>query len=252
MTIYQKLKWFLTAGITETIGEAPVNRLQDRTSGSPDPMMKTADVSSDDPNGADHVFSEQAIALAQGATDLDDLYRRRADFDGCPLKKTAAHTLNGIGVEHPTVLCLLDTPDTADEKAGRLMSGPAGALLDKMLAAIGLHVATNAYVSTLIPWRTPGNRLPTPVERAVCRPFWEREIALLQPKLILVFGSGPAQEVIGQASLSKARAMWGDYHGIPVRATLSPAMVLKMDTHRRAAWEDLKKVRDRLSEMGTE
>lgn len=252
MTIYQKLKWFLTAGITEVIGEAPVNRLHDRTPGPMTPTPVAADVSPADPAGADHVFSEQASALAQGATDLDDLYRRRAEFDGCPLKKTAAHTLNGIGVAHPTVLCLLDTPDTADEKAGRLMSGPAGVLLDKMLAAIGLNVATNAYVSTLIPWRTPGNRPPTPVERAVCRPFWEREIALLQPKLILVFGSGPAQDVLGQASLSKARATWGDYHGIPVRATLSPAMVLKMDAHRRAAWEDLKKVRDRLGEMATE
>ena len=169
MSSFQKLNWLILSGITHWVGEVPVNRF---TSATP---KVTPTPSPPPPPQADTSLS-QAIELAERATTIDELYRARATFDGCALKKTAAHTLNGRGNKTPTVLCLTEAPDTADERDGSLMSGEAGVLFDKMLSAIGLSLTHNTYVSSLIPWRTPGNRKPTAIEHTLCRPFGEKEI----------------------------------------------------------------------------
>lgn len=241
MNIRQKILWLLTAGVTETIGEIPGNRF---ISGSiPTPDKKPSALRTLDPTD---IASEQAHLLAEKATDLAELYRLRASFNECPLKKTAAHTINGRGSLSPRVLCLTEAPDTADDRIGILFAGEAGILLDKMLAAIGLNLSQNTYVSSLVPWRPPGNRNPTESELAMCRPFWEKEIELLRPHIILLLGSGAASALIGIDSLPKARSAWHDYKGIPVCATISPTVLLKSQIHRRPAWEDLKKLKARL------
>ena len=185
MNQVQKLKWFLLSGITETISETPVNRMQSESALVPKTKETVKPVQSSVPEK--DVALYQAESLAQSAGTLAELYASREGFDGCALKKTAAHTLNGRGVEKPDVLCYIEAPDTIDEREGCLMSGEAGALLDKMLAAIGLNLNQNAYVSSLIPWRPPGNRKPSEIEHALCRPFWEKEITFLRPKVILLF-----------------------------------------------------------------
>ncbi len=241
MNIRQKLLWLLTAGVSETIGETPVNRYhtKPRSESLPGVSSKSAPTS----DTASDILSNRAQTLAAEAVDLNDLYARRATFDGCPLKKTAAHTVNGRGVLPPTVLCLTETPDTSDDKEGLLFSGETGRLLDKMLAAIGLSLSENTYVSALIPWRPPGNRKPTQTEAALCRPFWEKEIELIRPGLILLFGAGAASELLGIDSLSKARASWHEYKGIPVCTTIAPATLLKLPAQKKQAWEDLQKLK---------
>ncbi|MBR6411672.1 MAG: uracil-DNA glycosylase, partial [Alphaproteobacteria bacterium] len=161
MNQVQKLKWLTLSGITETTSEEPVNRLCLAT---PMPMETKTDVSAPAQAPEKDVALYQAESLAQGANTLAELYRCRGAFDGCALKKTAAHTLNGWGAEKPEVLCYIEAPDTADDREGYLMSGESGALLDKMLGAIGLNLNQNAYVAALIPWRPPGNRKPSDVE----------------------------------------------------------------------------------------
>src|SRR5206468_1946981 len=69
--------------------------------------------------------------------------------------------------------------------------GRAGQLLDRMLAAIGIHRSTGAYIANVIPWRPPGNRTPTPQETEICRPFIERQIELADPKVLVALG-GPS------------------------------------------------------------
>jgi DNA polymerase len=231
--------------VTETIGEIPVNRLARRQSLVTEQAKGTerAEV------GPEDTFLTQAKALAETATDIADLYQKREGFDGCSLKKTAGHTLNGHGVGQPTVLCLVEAPDTVDEKNTLLMGGENGALFEKMLTAIGLSLGQNTYVSSLIPWRPPGNRKPTDVEHSVCRPFWEREIHLLKPKMIILFGAGVSENVIGINALSKARGRWHAYQGIPVRVSIAPATLLKMPNQKRSAWEDLQAVAEKLKEL---
>ncbi len=245
MNIQRILSWFLQAGITESIGEQPVNRYQ-RTPTLPEaevPVLNQAPTTQQSTSQTDNILLTQACQLAVSASTLSELYAIRQKFDGCPLQKTAAHTVNGRGVTTPTVLCLVESPDTADDRSGHLMTGADGDLLDKMLMAIGLSLKTNTYLSALIPWRAPGNRKPTETESALCRPFWEKEIALLQPQLILLFGAGPAKALLDIDSLPKARTTTHQYNNIPTFVTISPATLLKVPAQKKQAWEDLQKVK---------
>jgi len=246
MNNWQKLKWLILSGITESIGERPVNRLEKTVGYETNKVENT--VSTEAKNIAD-TFVEQAMILASQSKNLSELYEKRSTFDGCPLKKTAAYTLNGYGSEHPDVLCLVEAPDTMDDREGKLIAGEVGVLLGKMLGAIGLNLNQNAYVSSLIPWRPPGNRKPNSTEHAVCRPFWEREIQLLQPKLLLLFGTGVSEALLGISSLSKARGAWHDYHGIPTRVSIPPATLIKLSAQKKQAWEDLQQVQAKLENL---
>jgi len=244
MNYIQKLKWFILSGITETTAEEPVNRMQKSIS----EKQETAKTVSPQKTSEGDISSRQAESLAIQAQTIAELYQNRSGFEGCPLKRTAAHTLNGYGVAQPDVLCYVEAPDTADEKEARLMSGEAGLLFEKMLGAIGLNLNQNAYVSSLIPWRPPGNRKPTEVELSLCRPFWEREIALLKPKIILLFGANVSSAVLGISALSKARGVWHDHQGIPVRVSIAPATLIKLPAQKKQAWEDLQQVQKKLGE----
>lgn len=247
MNIYQKLKGLVLSGVCEMVGEDPVNRLtiQRRPVVCPPANSTPMPVASE----AEAAYSEQAATLAAECSTLADLYRVRDLFDGCPLKKTAAHTLNGHGVNSPAVLCLVATPDREDEKAGSLFAGAVGAKADQMLGAIGLDLQKNTYVSALIPWRPPGNRKPTPAEIAACQPFWEKEIDLLNPKLIIAFGSDVSKMLLQSGSLSKMRGSWHSYRSRPLRVCIAPAMVIKQPEQRRPAWEDIQAVRQKLTEI---
>ena len=245
MNNWQKLKWLILSGITESIGEKPVNRLVDRPSAKVQVVQET-EAKQDKP---EDTFLMQAKALMQDVKTVSELYKKREDFDGCSLKKTAGYTLNGYGTLNPTVLCLVEAPDTIDEKNALLMGGENGVLFGKMLSAIGLDLNQNTYVSSLIPWRPPGNRKPTDAEHAVCRPVWEQEIQILKPKMIVAFGAGVSEQLLGINALSKARGRWHDYQGIPVRVSIAPATLLKMPNQKKMAWEDLQAVAEKLKEL---
>ena len=245
MNQVQKLKWLILSGITETASEMPVNRIRSAIqtiSETPVEIQNTSVAPEKD------IALYQAETMAKNVSTLAELYRYRNTFEGCALKKTAAHTLNGRGSETPIVLCYIEAPDTVDEREGKLMSGAAGELLDKMLGAIGLNLNQNAYVSSLIPWRPPGNRKPSDVELSLCRPFWEREIALLQPQVILLFGANVSSAVLGISALSKARGVWHDYQGIPVRVSISPTTLIQFPAQKKQAWEDLQQVQKKLGD----
>ncbi len=245
MNIYQKLKWFALSGITETIGEKPINRLLEIS----EKKALTVNTIQSEKNLEEKIFSEQARLLANNTNSLIELYQKRDLVEGCALKKTAAYTLNGFGTANPTVLCLVEGPETIDEKQGKLMSGDVGDLFRRMLKAINLDLDKNTYVSALIPWRGPGNRKPTDIEKAICRVFWEREIELIQPKIILAFGGAVSDALIGISALSKARNTWHNYRGIPVRVTVSLSTLIKQPAQRKPAWDDLQAVQEKVKDL---
>lgn len=251
MDTIQKLHWLLNAGITESISETPVNRLVSKPKTQSDiPQKETVfyQENSEHFNQTDNALKSAQQKAAQAQT-IQQLYAFRAEFNDCPLKKTAAHTINGRGFVPPTVLCLFDTPNTDDERNNCLCSGESGLLLNKMLNAIGLDINSNTYISALVPWRPPGNRAPTPTEYALCRPFWEKEIALLTPKTILIFGNTTSSEVLGISGLAKARSTEHLFHDIPTFVTIAPSMLLKMPTQKKQAWEDLQKFKKKLDSL---
>ena len=115
-----------------------------------------------------------------------------------------------------------------------------------MLKAIQLDCGTNTYLCPLIPWRLPGDRLPTETEISLCMPFLKKRIELIQPAFILIFGSLATRGLLGIESISKARQQNLFYSlsagHIPVIATFGPDMVMKGQSYRKNAWDDLQKL----------
>ncbi len=246
------LKWLSLSGITECIGEKPINRFlnTDLQENKSKQFVAPESIQTPPKNKQDieTTFISQATNLANNASDLTNLDSALNSFDGCSLRKTAQHTLSGMGISNqPTVLCLIDSPKSADEKIGRLAAGDSGELLLKMLKAIQLDCGTNTYLCPLIPWRLPGDRVPTETEVNLCLPFLKKRIELIQPQFILIFGSLPTRGLLGIESISKARQQNLSYslstgNNIPVIATFGPDMVMKGQSYRKNAWDDLQKL----------
>jgi DNA polymerase len=124
-------------------------------------------------------------------------------------------------------------------------------LLDKMLASIGLS-ETDVHITNIVYWRPPGNRTPTPQEAQVCRPFLERQIALVAPTIILTLG-GPATKALLDVAdgIMKVRGKWRQAElGGQMRTvmpTLHPAFLLRTPLAKRQAWRDLLAVKAALS-----
>ena len=224
MVIKKKLLWLLNAGITETIAENP------RAS-----LKKSKDTNDNVP------ATHQANSIALQANTLKELNDLKAKFTQCPLHKTAMHTLFGYGTEKPKLMCIICAPNTESDKTGTSFSGESGALLTRMLKAINLTQNTDTYCTYLSPWRAPGNRKLTDAEIAMLKPFLDKEIELIQPKAILLFGAELSKIILHIDALSKARHAWHTYQNIPTRVSLS-LDTIKTTTQRQQAWEDLQEI----------
>ncbi|MFN0317592.1 MAG: uracil-DNA glycosylase, partial [Burkholderiales bacterium] len=118
--------------------------------------------------------------------------------------------------------------------------GQAGRLLDNMLAAIGLKRGEDVYIANIVKCRPPGNRVPEPAEANACEPYLKRQIALIQPRLMVALGKTAAENLLQrQASIASLRGNLHDYHGIPLIVTYHPAYLLRNLPDKSKAWEDL-------------
>ena len=262
MNLYQKLRWIVLSGITETVGEIPVNRLKK----TEQPVVSVTGSTSSVPAQAKQNFStttqmpvqdsilKQAVTQAAMAQDIPSLHRILSEFNASPLKKTAANTVFCVGNPTADIMIIGDVPEASDDLTGKPFTGEVGALLTRMMAAIDLDLNTHCYASVLIPWRTPGGRKPTTAETAHCLPFLKRHIELVQPKFLVLFGALTTGALLGIDSIPRARGVWHTYQSenlsapIPCLATFAPAYLLKNPIHRKHVWEDLKRLQTKISE----
>ena len=231
MDIQKKLYWLIQAGVYRFCNE------------------KTTQIPvSEQKESALKERSAVDVALQQATTakNLSDLNQQKQAFSLSSLKKTAAHTLLGIGTARPKLMCVLEMPDTDADRTGDPLIGAQATQLVKMMTAIQLDIEKEVYITYLSPWRTPGNRPLTLSERSLFLPFLIQEIQLVHPKLILLFGAGLAKALLAQESLAKARGIWHTWQSIPCRVTLALA-ALKTTPLRQQAWTDLQEVQKKLS-----
>ncbi|OYV33930.1 MAG: uracil-DNA glycosylase, partial [Acidocella sp. 20-61-6] len=109
----------------------------------------------------------EAVKIADGCASLEDLAAALRDFSGCALRDTATHLVFADGAADARVMVIGDAPGAEEDRTGKPFAGPAGQLLDKMLASIGLNRG-NVRLANIVPWRPPGDRPPTEAEIAVC------------------------------------------------------------------------------------
>ncbi|GEO84414.1 MULTISPECIES: uracil-DNA glycosylase [Alphaproteobacteria] len=222
-----------------------------RTRPSAPPPPKTASPSALPAIPDEHAITEARFA-AESARSLSELGTAVAAFAGCNLKTSARSTIFASGEPANRIMVIGPMPSADDDREGVAFSGRAGLLLDRMLAAIGLARET-VLISTVIPWRPPGDRAPSVPEAAICRPFIERQIELAEPKAVLLFGNFTARFFFGETGTIHAlRGEWRDIacgnHAVPAIATLHPQELLTAPASKALAWRDLKAFADRLAE----
>ena len=162
------------------------------------------------------------------------------DCTACKLRAGCTQTVFGVGDEKANWLFVGEGPGADEDAQGEPFVGQAGKLLDNMLAAIKLKRGNNVYIANIVKCRPPANRTPEAEEIATCLPYLQRQIELIQPKLIVALGKTAATSLLGRdATLGSLRGTLHDYRGVPLLITYHPAYLLRSPMEKAKAWQDL-------------
>lgn len=182
-------------------------------------------------------LAREARIAAMDWTELKSAVR---DCTACGLRAGCTQTVFGVGDEKAQWLLVGEAPGQEEDRRGEPFVGQAGKLLDGMLASIQLKRGENVYIANVLKCRPPGNRNPAPEEVAKCSPHLLRQVALLQPRLILAMGRFAVQALLGtDASIASLRGKLHRYAGVPLVVTYHPAYLLRTLPDKAKAWQDL-------------
>jgi DNA polymerase len=268
------LEWYCDMGAAALVGERPADRFgSEQAAPAPRPAGRSTAGSAgpgDRPLAAPagraaaarpavEPALQTAAAVAQSAREiaaacasLAELEAALAAFDGCGLKETALSLCFADGNPKARVMLIGEAPGAEEDRQGKPFVGASGKLLDRMLATIGLDRGS-VYITNVIYWRPPGNRAPTQAEMAACQPFLERQIALLQPDLIVFVGGIAARALLGVSEgVTKLRGrrftyVTPDGASIPAMVMFHPAYLLRQPAQKRLAWRDLLAIRSQIN-----
>jgi DNA polymerase len=162
----------------------------------------------------------------------------------CALSKTRTNVVFSDGAPKARLMVVGEAPGAQEDKTGRAFVGPAGKLLDLLLASVDLSRKSTTYICNVLKCRPPGNRNPLPAEIEACTPFLVRQIELISPQAILAVGTFSGQFITGQTlPLGRLRGEVYSYQGVPVVVTYHPAALLRNPGWTRATWDDLQLLR---------
>jgi uracil-DNA glycosylase family 4 len=257
------LRWWILGGVTTTLEDKPRDRFavslarsegyrdspnaSNSTNKTPRRLSETAShlIKNAHVHEMPLIAQSSSLALARESTDLQTLRSAMAEFDGCPLKRTATQLVFADGIPGSRIMFVGEAPGEGEDRIGRPFVGRAGQLLDRMLNAIGLD-RHKVYIANVVPWRPPGNRTPTLAETQTCLPFIERQIDLADPEYLICLGGSAARTLLGvQEGITRARGLWRPYlrqsgQGVRALAMLHPAFLLRQPAHKRFAWADMR------------
>lgn len=186
---------------------------------------------------------EEARFAAESARSLAELRLAMEGFAGCNLRNSARNLVFAEGDPASGIMIVGPMPYADDDRDGQPFAGRLGEMLTRMLAGIGL-ARESVLLSNVVPWRPPGNRVPTAREADICRPFIERQIALAEPKHLLLLGNFTARFFFGGSdTIHQLRGEWRDLQiggiTVPTLATLHPQDLVTAPVNKRFAWQDL-------------
>ena len=275
------LDWYVRAGVDQAMDDAPRDRYREAAAAqvapaavagepvpeavvpSSAPAPTAAAPSEPSPpapltpllSPGDATWSAHEIAAA--CTTLDQLVAAVRAFDGCALKRTATNTVIGDGNPAARLMIVGEAPGAEEDRQGLPFVGPAGRLLDRMLASIGLDRSA-VYITNMLPWRPPGNRSPTAEELAICQPFLERQIELIAPRILVLVGGIAAKALLGRREgITRLRGQWFPFSTprlegtIEATATFHPAYLLRTPSAKREVWRDLLAIEDKMKDGET-
>ncbi len=224
--------------VVEPVGDPGVEAAAEATSvPAPDPVSPAA--------------VETTVERADGATgevatmDWPRLRSTVLTCRQCGLCEERTQAVFGVGNERADLLVIGEAPGQEEDRRGEPFVGPAGQLLDRMLAAIQLD-RQQVYITNILKCRPPRNRDPRADEAEACAPYLRRQIELMQPRVILAVGRVSAQQLLAtDETIGRLRGHWHQYGPMetPVRVTYHPAYLLRKPQEKAKSWADLKQVR---------
>ncbi len=195
----------------------------------------------------------EARRVAATAQTLEALREAISGFEFCNLKRSARHALFATGAVQSGIMVIGSVPDADEDRDGIPFAGASGVLFDRMLASIGLS-RDRVVLTTALPWRPPGNRMPYQAEMDICRPFLDRQIELCAPKAVLILGNFTSRFLLGpEAAMHQVRGEWHDLGVgglvVPALTSLHPHDLLLAAQNKRLAWQDLLRFRMKLKDI---
>jgi uracil-DNA glycosylase family 4 len=211
-------------------------------------------VTSDEGRGKDAVLFNASPVLTEPTETIEQIRAEIGpDCTRCKLSQLGRRqVVNSVGNFNADLMFVGEAPGADEDIQGEPFVGKAGQLLTDIIEK-GLQMPrSSVFIGNINRCRPPGNRAPEPDESVVCKPFLQREIAVVRPRVIVVLGATAAQNLLEtKVPISKLRGHFHDYMGVKVMPTFHPAYLLRDPHKKREVWEDMKMVRDLLSEPPT-
>ena len=192
---------------------------------------------------------------AAPATTLEALAAACSSCERCGLAAGRRHVVVSRGNPAARLMLIGEGPGPQEDDTGRPFVGRAGQLLDRILASVDLDSERDVYICNIVKCRPPDNRRPTPAEMAACRPWLERQIALVDPPLIVLAGATAVEGVLGvKGGISRLRGVWQPLDGRWCLPVFHPSYLLRNPSRQEGSpkwltWQDMQDVKRRLQQL---
>lgn len=213
------------------------------------------------PGGAAQGAGEARQSDATGSETLAALREAALACTKCPhLVRSRTQVVFGVGNPSAELLFVGEAPGADEDEQGEPFVGKAGQLLTKIIQAMGFS-RNDVYIANVLKCRpdmpagAPGNRKPKPEEMQTCLPWLEKQISLIQPRVMVALGATAIEGLLGNTEpVGRLRGRWLDFRGIPVMTTYHPAYLLRNQSiaEKRKVWEDMLLVLEKLEKPITE
>src|SRR5258705_2970137 len=191
-------------------------------------------------------LSAPPLRIQKSSETFEEIWADIGDCTRCPLYQARTNIVHTDGNRKARLMFVGEAPGADEDAQARPFVGRAGQLLTKIIEAIGLK-REEVLIGNVNRCRPPANRPPTPEEASMCKPFLLREIAAVQPEVIVVLGNTAMKNLLDlKQGITRVRGQFQNYQGVKVMPTFHPAYLLRDPTKKKETWEDLKKVRDYL------
>ena len=198
----------------------------------------------------DKVVPGPAAAQRQsGNAAMDELQQAVAQCRQCQLCMHRTNPVFGEGSLQAKLMFIGEGPGADEDRTGRPFVGKAGQLLDKMICAMQFS-REEVYIANIVKCRPPDNRLPAPDEAVKCLPFLHAQIDIIRPEVIVLLGATAVKFLLNTPhGISRMRGRWASFENIPVMPTFHPAFLLRQESAKREAWQDLQMVMARFGKF---
>lgn len=178
-----------------------------------------------------------------------ELYSEINDCQKCRLCEQRTNIVIGEGDPKATIMFIGEGPGRDEDLSGRPFVGRAGQLLDKMIGAIGFR-REEVYIANVVKCRPPNNRTPEESEADACLPYLRVQFALIRPKIIVCLGATAAKYIYDpNVRITRDRGVWKEKKGVWILPTYHPAALLRDESKKREAWEDMQKLKQKYDEI---